>query len=88
MCSSGFRQEDSSTTREVPGLGLGLSIAKHLAELQGGTLRAFSGRPGQGATFTLDLLAANMKSRAPAPPIRASPSATPARATPGGAASF
>jgi signal transduction histidine kinase len=36
-----------------PGLGLGLSIARHLAELHGGTLQAESAGIGQGATFRL-----------------------------------
>jgi signal transduction histidine kinase len=57
-----FRQEDSSTTRETPGLGLGLSIAKHLVELHGGTIRAFSEGQGTGATFTVELLAAGLHS--------------------------
>jgi len=34
-------------------LGLGLSIARHLAELHGGGLSAASEGPGRGATFTL-----------------------------------
>jgi signal transduction histidine kinase len=50
-----FRQEDSSSTRQSQGLGLGLSIARHLAELHGGTIRAASGGMGQGATFVLEL---------------------------------
>ena len=50
-----FRQADASFTREHGGLGLGLAIAKQLAELHGGTITASSGGPDQGATFTLKL---------------------------------
>jgi PAS domain S-box-containing protein len=50
-----FRQQDSSSTRESAGLGLGLSIAKHLVELHGGTIAAHSAGPGQGATFVVNL---------------------------------
>ncbi len=41
-------------SRSVPGAGLGLAIAKHLAVLHGGTIRAFN-RPGGGATFEVRL---------------------------------
>ena len=50
-----FRQADSSTRRQHGGLGLGLSIAKHIAELHGGSIEATSPGPGRGATFTLTL---------------------------------
>jgi PAS domain S-box-containing protein len=50
-----FRQADASFSREHGGLGLGLAIAKQLAELHGGTIAASSGGPNQGATFTLTL---------------------------------
>jgi signal transduction histidine kinase/CheY-like chemotaxis protein len=50
-----FRQADSSSTRRHGGLGLGLSIARQLVELQGGQLTAASSGEGKGATFTLSM---------------------------------
>ena len=49
-----FRQEDVNGRRQA-GLGLGMSIASQLVELHGGTIRAASAGPGQGATFTVRL---------------------------------
>jgi PAS domain S-box-containing protein len=50
-----FRQDAASTTRRHGGLGLGLSITKHLAELHGGSVHAWSAGEGQGSTFTVHL---------------------------------
>ena len=50
-----FRQGDATFTREHGGLGLGLAIARQLAELHGGTMHAASDGLGKGSTFTLKL---------------------------------
>lgn len=60
-----FTQGDSSSTRAVRGLGLGLSIARQLAELHGGTIRAQSDGVGYGSTFTATF---------PRSPVTATPS--------------
>jgi signal transduction histidine kinase/CheY-like chemotaxis protein len=48
-----FSQRDSSSTRSVRGLGLGLAIARQLAELHGGSIQAESPGTGEGSTFTV-----------------------------------
>ena len=50
-----FRQADAGLARERGGLGLGLSIAKQLTEMHGGTIHAASGGLGKGATFRLKM---------------------------------
>ena len=54
-----FRQADASTTRALGGLGLGLSIVKHLVEAHGGSIAAASDGEGCGSTFTVRLPATN-----------------------------
>jgi len=50
-----FRQADSTITRQYGGLGLGLSIVRHIVERHGGTVDASSEGIGRGATFTVTL---------------------------------
>jgi len=49
-----FRQADSTVNRRYGGAGLGLAIARQLAELMGGQISVVS-HPGDGSTFTLHL---------------------------------
>ena len=50
-----FRQADSTTNKKYAGLGLGLSIVRHLVELHGGTVEAANVTEGTGAVFTVHL---------------------------------
>jgi signal transduction histidine kinase len=50
-----FRQADGATTRIHSGLGLGLSIVKHLIEMHGGEVSAESEGIGRGSTFSFCL---------------------------------
>jgi len=62
-----FRQAAADDRRTHGGLGLGLSIVQHLAELHGGTIEARSRGEGQGACFVLKLpLSGVMAERRPA----------------------
>jgi PAS domain S-box-containing protein len=54
-----FRQAEGSTTRRTSGLGLGLAIVRYIVEAHGGTVKAESPGPDQGATFTVTLPFAN-----------------------------
>jgi signal transduction histidine kinase len=61
-----FRQGDSSVTRPHGGLGLGLSIVRHIVELHGGKVQAWSAGTGQGATFSVHLPVHSTRERASA----------------------
>jgi signal transduction histidine kinase/CheY-like chemotaxis protein len=50
-----FQQERDGSKRRHGGLGLGLSIVKHIVELHGGEIVASSPGAGQGSTFTVKL---------------------------------
>ncbi|HTC12587.1 MAG TPA: ATP-binding protein, partial [Chthoniobacterales bacterium] len=49
-----FSQADESL-RKDRGLGLGLTISRHIVELHGGKISAMSEGPGKGASFTIQL---------------------------------
>ncbi|MDX3904603.1 MAG: ATP-binding protein [Pigmentiphaga sp.] len=50
-----FRQLDTFRSRRSEGLGVGLTLVRHLAELHGGRVAAHSGGEGQGAVFSIYL---------------------------------
>lgn len=50
-----FAQETPALSRSQGGLGIGLWLVQRLAELHGGSIRAYSAGPGKGSTFTLSL---------------------------------
>jgi PAS domain S-box-containing protein len=50
-----FAQGDRTNARSEGGLGVGLTLIKHIAELHGGSIAAFSEGPRKGSEFTLKL---------------------------------
>jgi len=72
-----FRQEDGAATREHAGLGIGLSIVRHVVELHGGTVTAHSEGEGKGASFVVAFpVAADAADTAPGPSARPAARAT------------
>ena len=65
-----FYQADGGLERPEGGLGVGLTLARRIAELHGGTLEAASEGAGRGSTFTLALpmITAPPATARPAPP--------------------
>jgi PAS domain S-box-containing protein len=69
-----FRQADARPSRRHGGLGIGLSIARHLVELHGGTVEAASEGADAGATFTVRLPALDAATAAPVATAAETPS--------------
>ena len=69
-----FVQGDEPGKRRVAGLGIGLALVKHLAELHGGKVFSASSGAGQGSIFTVSLPAIEPRPEAAAPaPVAAAP---------------
>jgi PAS domain S-box-containing protein len=60
-----FHQQDASITRRHGGLGIGLTIVRHLVESHGGQLHAHSPGVGLGATFSFSLPALRVEGAVP-----------------------
>ena len=68
-----FRQQDSSRKRRSGGLGLGLSIVRHLVQLHDGAVSGHSDGPGTGAVFRVRLPALLHAAQQPQPQRRETP---------------
>ena len=60
-----FMQADSSSTRATGGLGIGLTLVRHLVELHGGSVEANSAGLGRGSEFVVRLPALRERPQAP-----------------------
>ncbi len=69
-----FARIDTSGSTAERGLGIGLALARRLAEMHGGSLTATSEGVGRGTTFTLTLPATEQaKAEAAPPPVETAP---------------
>jgi signal transduction histidine kinase len=57
-----FKQADGSATRQHGGLGLGLSIVRHVIEAHGGSVAALSEGEGRGAEIVVELPVGDLES--------------------------
>jgi PAS domain S-box-containing protein len=59
-----FSQQDAGSSKSFAGLGIGLTIVKHLVEVHHGTIEAQSQGEGRGATFVVRIPLTKEKPRA------------------------
>lgn len=64
-----FAQGDQALDRSQGGLGIGLTLVRHLVELHGGQVRAFSEGPGRGAELSVYLPARVAQTASELPPV-------------------
>jgi two-component system, sensor histidine kinase len=68
-----FVQVDRSLTRAQAGLGVGLTLARRLIALHGGTITAYSAGLGRGSEFVVRIPVSDSPSARPVPEVRPGP---------------